>query len=134
MTVAKLTPQQAADRANVSRGTIMNAIKDGNLTALRDNRNRWQINDNELSKWLSARTSNDTGNRVNPDRQTPVPIDENVIRIAVLEAELRGKDQRIADLERDRDDWKAQAQELARRDIPSGPPDPPSRRRRWWPF
>lgn len=134
MTVVKLTPQQAADRANVSRGTIMNAIKERSLVAFRDNRNRWQIDDNELSKWLSARTGIDTGNSVNPDSQTPVPIDENIIRIAVLEAELRGKDQRIADLERDRDDWKAQAQELARRDIPSGPPDPPSRRRRWWPF
>ena len=134
MTVAKLTPQQAANRANISRGTIMNAIKDGSLIAFRDNRNRWQIDDNELSKWLSVRTGIDTGNSDNPDRQTPVPIDENVIRIAVLEAELRGKDQRIADLERDRDDWKAQAQELARRDIPSGLPDPPSRRRRWWPF
>lgn len=124
MTVVKLTPQQAADRANVSRGTIMNAIKERSLVAFRDNRNRWQIDDNELSKWLSARTGIDTGNSVNPDSQTPVPIDENIIRIAVLEAELRGKDQRIADLERDRDDWKAQAQELARRDIPSGPPDP----------
>lgn len=134
MSVAKLTPQQAADRANVSRGTIMNAIKDGSLIAFRDNRNRWQINDNELSKWLSARTSNDTGSSVNPDSQAPVPIDENIIRIAVLEAELRGKDQRIADLERDRDDWKAQAQELARRDISPAQPDPPSRRRRWWPF
>lgn len=133
MTVAKLTPQQAANRANVSRGTIMNAIKYGNLIAFRDNRNRWQIDDSELSKWLSARTSIDTDS-VNPDSQPPVPIDENVIRIAVLEAELRGKDQRIADLERDRDDWKAQAQELARRDIPPVPPAPPSRRRRWWPF
>lgn len=134
MTVSKLTPQQAADRAGVSRGTIMNAIKDGSLIAFRDNRNRWQIDDNELLKWLSSRTGIDTGNSVNPDSQTPVPIDENVIRIAVLEAELRGKDQRIADLERDRDDWKAQAQELARRDILSAPPAPPSRRRRWWPF
>lgn len=134
MTVAKLTPQQAADRANVSRGTIMNAIKNGSLIAFRDNRNCWQIDDNELSKWLSLRTDIATGNSVNSDSQMPVPIDENVIRIAVLESELRGKDQRITDLERDRDDWKAQAQELARRDIPSVPPDPPFRRRRWWPF
>lgn len=134
MTVAKLTPQQASDRANVSRGTIMNAIKNGSLIALRDNRNRWQIDDNELLKWLLLRTSTDTGSSVNSNSQTPVPINENLIRIAVLEAELRGKDQRIADLERDRDDWKAQAQELARRDIPSAPPASPSRRRRWWPF
>lgn len=134
MTLATLTPQQAADRARVSRGTIMNAIKDGSLTAFRDNRNRWQIDHFELSKWLSYRTVTITDNTVKPDSHKPSLIDENIIRIAMLEAELKGKDQRIVDLERDRDDWKAQAQELARRDIPSAQPDPPVRRRRWWPF
>ncbi|PAU91219.1 helix-turn-helix domain-containing protein, partial [Paracoccus salipaludis] len=48
-----LTPQQAASRAQVSRGTIMNAIKDGHLFARRDNRNRWQIEPADLLKWLS---------------------------------------------------------------------------------
>lgn len=134
MILAKLTPQQAADRANVSRGTIMNAIKDGSLIAFRNNRNRWQIDDNDLSKWLSQRTGIGTDNTVIPDSQKATPIDENVVRIAVLEAELSGKDQRIADLERDRDAWKAQAQELARRDTSLAQPEPPSRRRRWWPF
>ena len=35
-----------------------------------------------------------------------------------------------ADLERDREDWKAQAQELARRDVPQGQIASPPRR--WW--
>lgn len=134
MTLATLTPQQAASRARVSRGTIMNAIKDGHLVARRDNRNRWQIDPEELSKWLSERTDIANDKTVNSDSQQLPTADENIIRIAVLEAELKGKDQRIADLERDRDDWKAQAQELARRDILPVQPDPPARRRRWWPF
>lgn len=112
----------------------MNAIKAGHLIAWRDNRNRWQIDPDELSKWLLDRTDITTVNAVSSDSHDPIPADENTIRIAVLEAELKGKDQRIADLERDRDDWKAQAQELARRDIPQGQPEPPARRRRWWPF
>lgn len=134
MTLAMLTPQQAADRADISRGTIMNAIRDGNLPAFRDNRNRWQIDPEELAKWLSCRTGTITDKTVNADNQKPAPVDENIVRIAVLEAELKSKDQRIVDLERDRDDWKAQAQELARRDIPPVQPQPPARRRRWWPF
>ena len=106
-----LTPQQAASRAKVSRGTIMNAIKDQHLVARRDNRNRWQIDPADLSKWLSDRSDLATVKAVNTDsQQVSLPPDENLIRIAVLEAELKGKDQRIADLERDRDDWKAQAQ------------------------
>ena len=130
-----LTPQQAASRAKVSRGTIMNAIKHGHLAARRDNRNRWQIDPADLSKWLSDRSDIPTVKTVNLDSQPLPPPDENLTRIAVLEAELKGKDQRIADLERDRDDWKAQAQELARRDVPHvqiDPPPPPRRRWRFW--
>lgn len=128
-----LTPQQAASRAQVSRGTIMNAIKDRHLTARRDNRNRWQIDPADLSKWLSDRSDIATVKAVTTDSQRmPLP-DENLTRIAMLEAELKAKDQRIADLERDRDDWKAQAQELTRRDAPQVQIDPvPSRR--WWPW
>lgn len=134
MTLANLTPQQAADHASVSRGTIMNAIKTGSLSAFRDNRNRWQIDPKELSKWLSGRTDTITDSAVISDSHKLPSVDENIIRIAVLEAELKSKDQRIVDLERDRDDWKAQAQELARRDIPPAHPKPTTRRRRWWPF
>ena len=130
-----LTPQQAASRAKVSRGTIMNAIKDQHLVARRDNRNRWQIDPADLSKWLSDRSDLATVKAVNTDsQQVSLPPDENLIRIAVLEAELKGKDQRIADLERDRDDWKAQAQEMARRDVPQVQIDPPVPPRRWWPW
>lgn len=133
MTVTTLTPHQAAARAKVSRGTIMNALKEGALTGFRDNRNRWQIKLDDLSKWLSDRTGSASGKTDNSDTRKPSSIDENTLRIAVLEAEIKGKDQRIVDLERDRDDWKAQAQELARRDISTMPLAAPSRRR-WWPF
>lgn len=120
MTLARLTPQQAAERAGTSRGTIMNAIKSKDLSAFRDNRNRWQIPTEELSKWVSKRADIITGS---VDSSLPLRTDENLIRIAVLEAELKSKDQRISDLEHDRDSWKEQAQNLARR-----------RPRRWWPF
>lgn len=129
-----LTPQQAARRAQVSRGTIMNAIKHGHLVARRDNRNRWQIDLVDLSTWLSDRSDIATVKAVSTDSQQVTPFEENLIRIAVLEAELKGKDQRIADLERDRDDWKAQAQEMARRDVPQVQIDPPVPPRRWWPW
>lgn len=134
MSLQMLTPQQASSRAHVSRGTIMNAIKDKHLVARRDNRNRWQIDPADLSKWLSDRSDTVTLKTVNNDSQRVPPTDENLVRIAVLEAELKGKDQRIADLERDRDDWKAQAQELARRDAPQVQIAPPSSSRRWWPW
>jgi excisionase family DNA binding protein len=123
MTLAKLTPQQAADKASVSRGTIMNAIKDKTLIALRDNRNRWQINPDNLSKWMAYRSDNISDKPDNYDSKLVPQSDENVIRIAVLEAEANAKDQRILDLESDRDSWREQAQQLAQ-----------NKTRRWWPF
>lgn len=143
MTLTLLTPKQAAERAKVSRGTIMNAISDGSLSASRKNSgNRpWQIHPDKLSEWMANRggiaTDIDTDKGAKSD--TPKP-DENALRIAVLEVELKARDQRISDLEReqeraregfdreredlkrDRDSWKEQAQQLARRP------------RRWWPF
>lgn len=98
----------------------MNAIKDTGLSAFRDNRNRWQIPIEELSKWMSERSNIDT---VSVDSSLPPSAEGNLIRIAVLETELKSKDQRISDLERDRDSWKEQAQSLAKH-----------RPRRWWPF
>lgn len=122
MTLTTLSPQQAAHQAGVSRGTIMNAIKYGSLTAIRDNRNRWKISPDDLSKWIAGRSAIATVSADIAVSRSAAQIGEKDIRIAMLEAELKGKDQRISDLERDRDSWKEQAQELARR------------RRRWWPF
>lgn len=105
-----MTPQKAAERTGVSRGTIMNAIKHSGLSAFRDNRNRWQIPIEELSKWMSERSDIAT---VSVESFLPPHAEKNQIRIADLEAKLKNKDRRISDLEHDRDSWKEQAQSLA---------------------
>ena len=101
--MASLTPQQAATRANVSRGTIMNAIKNKDLMARRDNRNRWQISPSDLSNWMTGRPDIVSDNSYKFDTTMLASADEKTIRIAVLEAELKAKDQRISDLEQERD-------------------------------
>ena len=50
-----MTPQQAADIAGVSRKSIMDAINALKINAKRDNRNRWQIEDEELKRWMDTR-------------------------------------------------------------------------------
>lgn len=116
MTMSKLTPQQAAARAGVSRGTIMNAIRSTNLGAYRDNQNRWQIAEEELSRWVTERAPAVTVKLAAADNHHS----DSAVRIAVLETELKNRDQRICDLERDRDSWRMHAQELAKR--------------KWWPW
>ena len=50
-----MTPQQAADIAGVSRKSIMDAINALKINAKRDNRNRWQIEDEELKRRMDTR-------------------------------------------------------------------------------
>ena len=50
-----LSPQKAADRAGVSRKTIMDQIVAGKLPAHRNNQNRWQIQPEDLERWLEGR-------------------------------------------------------------------------------
>jgi hypothetical protein len=105
----------------------MNAINDKSLMAARDNRNRWQIDPKNLSKWMADRLITISG--INTDKadtnntKTEITADEKSIQIAVLKAEARVKDQRILDLEGDRNSWRDQAQQLAQ-----------NKQRRWWPF
>ena len=53
-----LTPNQAAKKLGISRRTIMRAIEQHNLHAIRDNRNQWQINDTDLAQWAPSNMPN----------------------------------------------------------------------------
>lgn len=67
-----LSPQAAAKHLGIGRTTVMNAIKDRYLIAVRGNNGRWKIALNDLMAWHEARptttyksdnaSSNDTGN------------------------------------------------------------------------
>lgn len=53
------TPLAAAKHAGCGRTTIMKAIKDHDLQANRDNRNRWKIASEDLEKWMKSRPVSD---------------------------------------------------------------------------
>jgi excisionase family DNA binding protein len=89
-----LTPAKAAEIAGVSRTTIMKALKNHDLKAVRDNRNRWQIDSEELTRWCDASTVSVTDATVSRDSS---PASE----IAVLRSELAGRDRIIEILERE---------------------------------
>jgi len=92
-----LTPAKAAKKAGVSRGTIMNALKNRDLKATRNNRNHWQIQDEDLSKWMAGRGD------IITDMPVSEPDTELSGQIQVLQAELRGRDALIEQLRSDLD-------------------------------
>ncbi|WP_085787625.1 helix-turn-helix domain-containing protein [Ketogulonicigenium robustum] len=112
-----LTPKQAAARAGCGRSSIMRALKSQSLPAIRDNENRWQIDPDALDRWAGHRPDNDRsmtehGPATPSDTQTDTP--ETLARLAVAEARLSDALSRVEDLQRERDEWRAQAQALTR--------------------
>ena len=128
---AHMTPAQAAERAEVSRWTIMRAINSQRLRATRDNRNRWRIEQGDLDKW---RSNSAHSVRAQPDAQpdAPHPSEDRdaLIRFGVEVGMLR---ERAEAAERDRDAWHDEA-EAWKRQAEELTGVLATRRRRWWPW
>jgi len=123
-----MSPAQAAQVANVSRWTIMRAIKSGDLQAFRDNKNQWRIKTDNLNTWLSAHPAQgahivqeeiDT-HPAHPSAH-PDPIAQNTFELVRVKAELEAEKTLRATIEADRDHWRDLAQKLAE-----------PRPRKWW--
>ena len=128
-----MSPAQAAQYAEVSRRTIMRAIEALELQARRDNRNHWKIDPQDLDKWACAHCA--PSEHVHADAPilpTAAPS-QDALDLAVARTENEQLRERLADVERDRDAWRAQAERLSK--TLSSPEDPPQRPRRWrWPW
>ena len=108
MSAPHMTPAEAAQATNLSRWSIMRAIKNHKLKAHRDNRNRWRIAKDDLNEW-SAHTVR---------AQQPAHNDDS----SELRAKLAGETARANAAERardqaeaDRDHWQKMAEKLADR-------------------
>lgn len=120
-----MSPAQAAQVADVSRWTIMRAIKSGDLQAFRDNKNQWRIKTDDLNAWLSAQCAHTVQEEVDTHPvHTPAhldPISQDTLELARVKAELEAEKTLRATIEIDRDHWRELAQALAS-----------SRPRKWW--
>lgn len=65
------SPQKAAEKANVTRKTVMNAIKALKLKAHRNNENNWVIHSEDLDQWIAEREKQ--GETPPTETTTPVP-------------------------------------------------------------
>jgi len=119
---AHLSPAQAAQAVEVSRWTIMRAIKANELKAVRDNRNHWRIEPDELDKWrLHTVRTVEFAHPVHTLSDTP----ETLVKVAALEAENSQLRERLLDVQEDRNAWKQQATALL---------SAPQKKRNWWPW
>lgn len=126
-TPSHMSPAQAAQAADVSRWTIMRAIKSHDLQASRDNRNQWRIAADALEDWAAHTVRTPLTSHTSHTQETLGELREKLAaettRADVAEALLSHERKALAATETDRDSWRAMAEKLADRP-----------RRSWWPW
>jgi hypothetical protein len=116
---------QAAKATGKSKMTISRAIKDGKISANKNDNGDYEIDPSELHRFFPLVTqipvtdSSDVTSRYTQSDDMLHRIKELEIRLEVTqervsdrETQLREKDNVIADIKQERDDWKQQAQKL----------------------
>ncbi len=74
----KLTLGQAAKHAERAKGTMSKALQNGQISAEKDDKGRWQIDPSELQRWMDANPFlNVPENQDTTPIETPKNLNEN---------------------------------------------------------
>lgn len=108
---APISPAQAAQIVHTSRRTIMRAIESLELKAIRDNRNRWKIDREDLERW--AKDQGAPSERAH--NETPsLPSSDMAVSLARTEAERDALREQLDQTKEDRDHWRSLAERQQR--------------------
>ena len=110
-----LTLAQAAEQVGVNRSTILRAVKAGKISGTRDDAGVWHVDPAELFRVFEP---------AQPEAEAEPQHALTNALVAELRARLddmrrtiedvrRDRDQRIADLARERDEWREEAKRLS---------------------
>ena len=108
------SPQQAANKAGVSRRTVMSAIAKMNLPAHRNNRNHWSIRPTDLANWMQEREKNKPSPPAVSYSDTSVIASTPTQEVELLKSqlELSFTQQRLEAAEQANRELKAEVREL----------------------
>jgi hypothetical protein len=96
----------------------MRAIESLELKAIRDNRNHWKIDPQDLDRWADVQdVPSGHAHIILPT----VPTSDLEVKLAVAEAQRDAARDQLTEVQKDRDKWREMAEKLA---------DKP--RRSWW--
>ena len=129
----KLTLGQAAKHTGINKSTLSRYIKQGKISAEKQDDGSYQIDPSELDRLKDIRrTDNSFGT---PDmQQTETRRETRVFQreIELLREQLRDKERIIEDLREERNEWRRQAQMLLLPHAPDTEIHASKRPRSWW--
>jgi hypothetical protein len=117
----------AAAACGMNKSTILRAIKAGKISAVRDEHGQWQVEPTELHRVYPpvATPGTDATQRYVPADAAALALADQ--RAALAEGRLAELKELLADMQRDRNAWRDQAQRLA---LPA--PKPAEKPMTWW--
>ena len=86
MNTMKLTLGQAAKHAGRAKGTLSKALNNGQISAEKDDKGRWQIDPSELQRWMDA---NPFPNTTENQDATLLETQKNPIGNSALSTEVK---------------------------------------------
>jgi len=114
--------QQAATATGLNKSTILRAIKAGKISAVRDEQGQWQVEPAELHRvYPVADAAERTGAMPRDATGDAAVLAMAHQRAALAEERLAELKTLLADMQRDRDAWRDQAQRLV---LPKPEPEP----------
>ena len=104
----KLSLKEAADKIGMVKSSVQKSIKDGRLSAKKDEKGRYEIDASELHRAFP--------NKFNERRKTPKTEQKNTelpnSQVIAYEVQIKILTDTLNEARSDRDEWRKQAQNL----------------------
>ncbi len=114
-----LSLNRAAKQGGIAKSTLQRALENGDLSADKNDKGHWQIDESEFGRWLGSRSTEHTETSSENQLGTHGGTQEKTTDFSALETEVKllrerlgDKDEFIADLQRRLDDEASERRKL----------------------
>lgn len=110
-----LSASAAAKVAHKSKADILDSIKNGAMSAVKNKRGHWEIDPSELNRVFPYEVLEPSQDQFEKPQETASKTNETSalqVEVKMLREQLDFRDEVLAELRQERDDWKVQAKTL----------------------
>jgi hypothetical protein len=109
-----LTLAEAAKETGLTKPAIFKSIKNGKISASKDERGQWMIDPAELFRVYAPISKKETIEQQTGNLSLLLKLKELETKLEVTDKRLLDKDREVDDLKAQRDHWRTQAEQITR--------------------